>query len=123
MIDLRQSRGSVGRGFVFRTVFVAAVVGVMIAVVLLPFWMALIKYPVTQAPIPHPSRANYLLSPQWGLNYFIVPYGAMILALPFIFFRGCSIRRLRPLIWAFGWRFSSESDARLRWPDSTGARF
>lgn len=101
MIDLRQSRGSVGSGFVFRTVFVAAVVGVMIAVVLLPFWMALIKYPVTQAPIPHPSRANYLLSPQWGLNYFIVPYGALILALPFIFLRGSSIRRLRPLMLGF----------------------
>ena len=56
--------------------------------VLLPFWIALIHYPVTQAPIPHPSRANYILSPEWGLNYFVVPYGALILALPFIVLRG-----------------------------------
>ena len=49
---------------------------------------ALIRYPVTQTPIPHPSRANYILSPQWGLNYFVVPYGALILALPFILMRG-----------------------------------
>ncbi|MGA9527405.1 MAG: hypothetical protein WBS24_04760 [Terriglobales bacterium] len=88
-------------GFVFRIVLVAALVGVAIAVVLLPFWMALLKYPVTQVPIPHPSRANYLLSPEWGLNYFVVPYGAMILAFPFILLRGSANVRLRPLLIGF----------------------
>jgi hypothetical protein len=68
---------------------------------LLPFWIALLRYPVTQTPIPHPSRANYLLSPQWGLNYFIVPYGALVLALPFIFLRGSKVARLRPLLLGF----------------------
>jgi hypothetical protein len=87
--------------FVGRTVIIAAVVGVAIAVVLLPFWIALIHYPVTQTPIPHPTRANYILSPQWGLNYFIVPYGALILALPFIFLRGSTAARLRPLLLGF----------------------
>jgi hypothetical protein len=88
-------------GFAARTAVIAAVVGAAIAVVLLPFWIALIHYPVTQTPIPHPSRANFLLSPQWGLNYFVVPYGAMILALPFIFLRGAAIARLRPLLFGF----------------------
>jgi len=74
---------------------------VAIAVVLLPFWIALIHYPVTQTPIPHPSRANYILSPQWGLNYFVVPYGALILALPFILIRGSVVPRLRPLLLGF----------------------
>jgi len=87
--------------FVARTVAIAVVTGVAIAVVLLPFWIALIHYPVTQAPIPHPSRANYILSPQWGLNYFIIPYGALILALPFIFLRGSMVVRLRPLLLGF----------------------
>ena len=87
--------------FVGRTVAILVVVGAAIAVVLLPFWIALIHYPVTQTPIPHPSRANYILSPQWGLNYFIVPYGALILALPFIFIRGSLITRLRPLLLGF----------------------
>jgi hypothetical protein len=87
--------------FVGRTVTIAVVVGVSIAVVLLPFWIALIHYPVTQTPIPHPSRANYILSPQWGLNYFIIPYGALILALPFIFLRGAMVVRLRPLLFGF----------------------
>ena len=39
------------------------VVGAAIAIGLLPFWIALIHYPVTQTPIPHPSSANYILSP------------------------------------------------------------
>jgi hypothetical protein len=88
-------------GIVLRTVVIVVVVAVAVAVVLLPFWIALIRYPVTQTPIPHPSRANYILSPQWGMNYFIVPYGAMILALPFIFLRGSEVRRLRPLLFGF----------------------
>lgn len=87
--------------FVLRTVAIVAIVGAAIAIVLLPFWIALIHYPVTQTPIPHPSRANYILSPQWGLNYFIVPYGALILALPFIAIRGSMVARLRPLLLGF----------------------
>jgi hypothetical protein len=87
--------------FVTRTAAIAVLVGVAIAVVLLPFWIALIHYPVTQTPIPHPDRANYILSPQWGLNYFVVPYGALILALPFIFMRGPMVVRLRPLLLGF----------------------
>jgi len=87
--------------FLLRTGSIVVIVGAAVAVVLLPFWIALIHYPVTQTPIPHPSRANYLLSPQWGLNYFVVPYGALILALPFILLRGSSIPRLRPLLLGF----------------------
>lgn len=87
--------------FILRTISIIVVVTAAIIVVLLPFWIALIHYPVTQTPIPHPSRANYILSPQWGLNYFIVPYGALILALPFIVLRGSRVVRLRPLLIGF----------------------
>lgn len=87
--------------FVVRTAIVSIVVGAAIAVVLLPFWIALLKYPVTQTPIPHGSRANYILSPHLGLNYFIVPYGCLIFALPFIFIRGSLVPRLRPLLFGF----------------------
>ncbi len=84
-----------------RTAAITIVTGLVIAVVLLPFWIALIKYPVTQTPIPHPSRANYILSPEWAMNYFVVPWGALILALPFILWRGSVIPRLRPLLLGF----------------------
>jgi hypothetical protein len=87
--------------FLLRAGSITLLVGAAIAIVLLPFWIALIHYPVTQVPIPHPSRANYILSPQWGLNYFVIPYGALILALPFIWRRGSSVARLRPLLLGF----------------------
>lgn len=101
IVDRKDGEPASTRAVLFRTVGIALVVGVAIAVVLLPFWIALIHYPVTQTPIPHPSRANYILSPQWGLNYFIVPYGALVLALPFIVWRGSSVTRLRPLLLGF----------------------
>lgn len=100
-MDRNQGERASGAAVVTRTVVITVLVGAVIGAVLLPFWLALIKYPVTQMPIPHPSRANYILSPQWGLNYFIVPYGALILALPFIFFRGSTVPRLRPLLLGF----------------------
>jgi hypothetical protein len=87
--------------FLGRTVVISLIVGIAIAVVLLPFWIALIHNPVKQAPIPHPSRANYILSPLWGLNYFIIPYGGLILILPFVVMRGAAMVRLRPLLIGF----------------------
>lgn len=87
--------------FVLRTVTIMVIVGAAIAVVLLPFWIALIHNPVNQTPIPHASRANYILSPLLGLNYFVIPYGALILVLPFIVIRGAAVVRLRPLLLGF----------------------
>ncbi len=101
IFDRRDGERTSAPAFVLRTGIIVLIVGAAVALVLLPFWIALIHYPVTQTPIPHPSRANYLLSPQWGLNYFVVPYGALILALPFILLRGSSIARLRPLLIGF----------------------
>jgi hypothetical protein len=100
-IDRKEGEESSNSAVVFRAVAIAVIVGIAITVVLLPFWTALIRYPVTQVPIPHASRANYILSPQWGLNYFLVPYGALVLALPFIFIRGSMVPRLRPLLLGF----------------------
>ena len=105
MIDRREGEESSAAALVTRTIGIVVLVSALIAVVLLPFWIALIHYPVTQTPIPHPSRANYILSPQWGLNYFVVPYGALILALPFIFLRGSAVTRLRPLLLGFWFAF------------------
>lgn len=101
MLDHEGGERTSWGAFWARTITVIVIVAAAVIVVLLPFWIALLHYQVTQTPIPHPSRANYILSPQWGLNYFIVPYGAMILALPFIFWRGSRVARLRPLMFGF----------------------
>ena len=88
--------GVLSRAFLF-----AVLVGVGVGAVLLPYWMALIQHPLHQIPIPHDSRANFLLNSITGINYFVIPYGALILALPFIIIRGSSERRLRPLLLGF----------------------
>jgi hypothetical protein len=87
--------------FVARTASMAVVGGAAIVAVLLPFWIALIKNPVTQVPIMHASRANFVLSPAMGINYILMPYGALLLVLPFILLRGAAVVRLRPLLLGF----------------------
>ena len=98
--DAEGERASVG-GILVRAVVFAVFAGAAIGVVLLPYWLALLKNPITQMPIPHGSRDNYLLNPMSGLNFWVIPMGALILALPWIFLRGASERRLRPLF--VGW--------------------
>jgi hypothetical protein len=84
-----------------RAIVFGALCAVGVAAILLPYFVALRHNPINQVPIPHASRSNYILNPEWGLTYWVVPYGAMILALPFIFLKGWNERRLRPLFFAF----------------------
>jgi hypothetical protein len=88
-------------GVISRAVVFAAFVGAGVAAVLLPYWLTLIQHPIHQIPIPHDSRANYLLNSTIAVNYFVIPYGALILALPFVLIRGASSRRLVPLLFGF----------------------
>ena len=95
-----RTKGSPGAA-VSRAVVFAIVVAIGVGIVLLPYWMTLIEHPIHQIPIPHDSRANYLLNSITAINYFVIPYGALILALPFIIVRGASVRRLTPLLLGF----------------------
>ena len=88
-------------GIISRAVTFGIIVGVGIGIVLLPYWLSLIQNPIKQMPIPHASRENFLLAPNWGLHYWVIPYGPLILALPFIFWRGATDRVLRPLFCGF----------------------
>jgi hypothetical protein len=102
LLDARdgRARGSMG-AVAGRAILFAVLVAIGVGVVLLPYWMTLIQHPIHQIPIPHDSRNNFLLNSTTGINYFLIPYGALILALPFVFWRGASVRRLRPLLFGF----------------------
>jgi hypothetical protein len=101
-VDARDEHRNTSLGAVIsRALVFAVLVGVGVGVVLLPYWMALIQHPIHQIPIPHDSRSNFLLNSITAVNYFVIPYGALIVALPFIFIRGASERRLRPLLIGF----------------------
>lgn len=100
--DARDERvaGSVV-GVLSRAAVFAILAALGVGIVLLPYWISLIQHPIHQIPIPHDSRANFLLNSITGLNYFVIPYGALILALPFIVIRGASSKRLYPLLLGF----------------------
>lgn len=101
-IDARDERVAASLGGVLsRAAAFAAIVGCGVGIVLLPYWLALIQHPIHQIPIPHDSRANFLLNSITGFNYFVIPYGALLLALPFVLIRGASSRRLIPLLVGF----------------------
>ena len=75
--------------------------GVGLGIVLMPYWVELIRHPIQQMPIPHASRSNLLLNATYFTNYFLVPYGMLVIALPFILWYGSANRRLRPLLFGF----------------------
>ena len=84
-----------------RTLFFAGCNALGSLIILLPYFIGLLHNPITQMPIPHPSRDNYILVPHSGANFWLIPMGALILAIPYILLKGSSERRLRPLL--FGW--------------------
>ncbi|HKD91554.1 MAG TPA: DUF6541 family protein, partial [Terriglobales bacterium] len=88
-------------GVTSRAAVFAGISALLIGVVLLPYFIQTIQHPINQQPIPHGSRDNYLKNLISGINFWLIPYGTLILALPFIFVKGASERRLRPLF--FGW--------------------
>ena len=75
----------------------------MLAPYCCPIGLQILRHPIHQMPIPHDSRSNYLLNFSTGINYFIVPYGALILAFPFILWRGASVEPLASAaVWVLG---------------------
>ena len=99
-MDRRENNASIF-GVVTRAAIFAVLSGVAIAIVLLPYFMQLVQNPITQLPIPHGSRDNFILNTFSGMNFFVVPMGALLLAIPYILIKGASEHRLRPLM--LGW--------------------
>ncbi len=61
---------------------------------ILPYWINSKKNPITQVPIPHGSRDNFLEVLSSGLVFFIIPWGILLFILPYIFYRFYSKRYL-----------------------------
>ena len=101
----RRAEGQGSSAVLGRAVVFALLGAAGVGIVLLPYWIQILRHPINQVPIPHASRSNLILNANIFMNYFIVPYGAMIFALPFIVFRGAAIPRLRPLLFAFWFTF------------------
>ncbi len=61
---------------------------------ILPYWINSKNNPITQVPIPHGSRDNFLEITSSGLVFFLIPWGILLILLPYIFYRYFSKRYL-----------------------------
>ena len=61
---------------------------------ILPYWLNSKKNPITQVPIPHGSRDNFLEVTSSGLVFFLIPWGILLFILPYLFYRFFSKRYL-----------------------------
>ena len=61
---------------------------------ILPYWINSKNNPITQVPIPHGSRDNFLEITSSGLVFFLIPWGILLILLPYIFYRFYSKRYL-----------------------------
>jgi len=67
---------------------------ILIVVCILPYWINSKNNPITQVPIPHGSRDNFLEITSSGLVFFLIPWGILLILLPYIFYRYYSKRYL-----------------------------
>ena len=67
---------------------------ILIITCILPYWINTKNNPITQVPIPHGSRDNFLEVTSSGLVFFLIPWGVLLLVLPYIFYRFYSKRYL-----------------------------
>ncbi|MFD0835312.1 hypothetical protein ACFQ0I_06020 [Mariniflexile aquimaris] len=67
---------------------------VIIITCILPYWLNSKENPITQVPIPHGSRDNFLEITSSGLVFFLIPWGVLLILLPYIFYRYYSKRYL-----------------------------
>lgn len=61
---------------------------------ILPYWINTKNNPITQVPIPHGSRDNFLEVTSSGLVFFTIPWGIILFIFPYLFYRYYSKRYL-----------------------------
>lgn len=73
----------------------------LIVVGILPYWINTKNNPITQIPIPHGSRDNFLEVTASGFIFFVIPWGILLLVFPYLFYRFFSKR-----LFFFGFSFA-----------------
>lgn len=80
----------------YRAALYGALAIVMLVVVVLPYWIWAKSDPITQVPIPHGSRENFLIRTDFGLMFWLIPWASSLIFLPYAFYKG--IGRLWPVV-------------------------
>ncbi len=71
-----------------RTAVLGMLAAGVLVVVVFPYWVWTSRDPIVQIPIPHASRDSFLANPNAGLVFWLIPWGPMLLALPYAIGRG-----------------------------------
>ncbi|MEM7342675.1 MAG: hypothetical protein AAF485_00400 [Chloroflexota bacterium] len=64
----------------------------LLITVVFPYWYWSITDPINQVAIPHSSRDNFLVNTSAGLVFWLIPYGVLLVALPYVFYKGMSTK-------------------------------
>ncbi len=78
--------------FVVRLGLVGPLLIAALVLVVLPYWLWSSSDPILQVPIPHGSRANFLVDRNTGLVFWLIPWGSLVFVLPFVTIRGLAGR-------------------------------
>ena len=70
---------------------------VLIVTIVFPYWHWSVTDPITQVSIPHGSRENFIAQPNLGLIFFIIPWGLLIFAVPYVISKS-----LKTALWPLG---------------------
>lgn len=60
----------------------------ILVITVLPYWLWSRSDPITQITIPHASRDSFLENLPAGLMFFTIPWGVLIVILPYAFYKG-----------------------------------
>lgn len=82
-----------GKTFKRNITFVILIL-VLIVGCILPYWINSKRNPITQVPIPHGSRDNFLEVLSSGLVFFLIPWGVLLFLIPYFTYRYYSKRYL-----------------------------
>ncbi|MEZ4865133.1 MAG: hypothetical protein R3C14_27705 [Caldilineaceae bacterium] len=85
-LSLRRLRRLLGP--LLRTALFGVVAILLLLVIVWPYWVWSRLDPISQVPIPHASRDNYLVNLNAGLIFWLVPYGMLLPIMPYLFVRG-----------------------------------
>jgi hypothetical protein len=77
-----------------RNISFVFIVLILIVTCILPYWINSKKNPITQVPIPHGSRDNFLEVLSSGLVFFLIPWGVLLFLIPYFIYRYFSKRYL-----------------------------
>ncbi|OYU79745.1 MAG: hypothetical protein CFE23_12635 [Flavobacterium sp. BFFFF1] len=77
-----------------RIVVFGATAVFLLIICILPYWINSRNNPITQVPIPHGSRDNFLEVTSSGLMFFLIPWGILLFFMPYLYYRFFSKRFL-----------------------------